>query len=286
MTTHSPAIIGSEGSNVSSWRVYLKGNSTEATQDISELQSELGLKELYKKHEQEIKDLKNENVKLGDLYQELKQSDTPILLTEGKSDVTNLESAWSKLFPTKSKDFRIIKCDPYDNNDNSAGGTGMLKKALESCRGDLPLTIGIFDRDKEGIKEFNNLDSNFILSEDGEYKIHKNKHTAVFLLPVPEERQPFKKVENFPIEYLFNEDDILKKSNDEKGLEFSYATKKTIIGDKVIKEEPTNEPIYRKVTGGKVYFAEKIAANFPKESFDNYKLVFSKFEEILNILKS
>lgn len=285
LTTHSPALISSEGSNISSWRVFLRNNCTEATQDISELQTELGITELYKKHEQEIRKLKEENLKLRDLSIELKKSDTPILLTEGLSDVIHLESALYKLFPDKLKDFRIIKSDPYDDGENSAGGTGMLRKALESCRQDLPLTIGLFDRDKEGIKEFNNLDSNFISSEDGDYKIHKNKHTAAFLLPVPDEKKHFEEANNFPIEYLFSEDDILKKSTDGKGLKFSYGTKKTILGDKLVNEESINTPNYRKVVGGKVYFAKNIAANFQKESFNHFALVFTKFEDILKILK-
>ena len=298
LTSHSPAFINLQKDNVSTYRIYLKDNGTESlplwpsdnknneTADL--LKEELGLLQLAKEQQEEFerrkKELEVEARQLKDLSRKISEAQSPILLTEGKSDSLILEEAWRRLYPDEEKDFRIIPCDPLPGEE-SAGGAGMLQKALVSCRLDQPLTIGLFDRDVEGIRKFNNLDNNFsVHSNNPHIKIHKNKNVAAFLIPDIPGKEDYINAENLLIEFLFPEDYIIKKHNG-NGLNLSQKKRTIQIEGKKIEERETTEPHYRKIVGNKMYFAKDVVPKFPDDAFVNFRYIFNCFRSILQDLK-
>jgi len=254
-----------------------------------DLKEELGLLELEKKSqelfERALVELNSTKGRLDSLQDQFSQASSPILLTEGKSDPIILEHAWSRIFPAQSRNFRIIPCTTFDDGKESSGGTGILKKALESCRTDQPITVGLFDRDEKGIKSFNNLDKNFLVyRKTADIKMHKNRNAAAFLIPNILAKKDYIDVDNLPIEFLFPEDYIVKQHNG-YGLELCQEKIFKLIGNKRIEDKETTEPIYRKVIGNKTYYAEKVIPTFPNDAFLNFKDVFECFLLILRELK-
>lgn len=296
LTTHSPAFIGLEKENVSSFRIFMNQDSTQAFEigqgdednTTTLLKDELGLllleKEYQVKFEQKMAELESRSKQVDKLQDEFQKAISPILLTEGKSDALILEHVWNRLFQGKSLFFRIISCDTFNDGTESAGGAGVLKKALESCRQDQPKTIGLFDRDEEGIKCFKGLDKNFIGSTENNIKIHKNKNAAAFLIPAVPDKEEYVRVENLPIEFLLPEVHITKRHNG-RGLELRQEKEFRVIGSKKIDAGETAEPHYRKIVDNKVYFAEKVIPTLPDDAFENFKIIFENFKTIWKDLK-
>ena len=298
LTSHSPAFINLQKENVSTYRIYLTGTGTSSLQlwpqdknykDTAELlKEELGLLQLAKEQQEEFerlkKQLEEESQRLKSLSSEINKAQSPILLTEGKSDVLILKEAWRRLYPDKKKEFRIISCDPLPGKE-SAGGADMLQKALVSCRPDQPLTIGLFDRDEEGIKAFDKLDSNFsVHSSTPHIKIHKNKNVAAFLIPDIPGKEDYIKADNLPIEFLFPEDCITKKHGT-YGLVLRQENEYKVIEKKRIEIGETTEPYYRKICNNKMYYAEKVVPTFSDDAFENFRYIFDCFHSILHDLE-
>jgi len=192
------------------------------------------------------------------------------------------------LYPNKTRVFSIVACDPCPDNAGGAGGAQMLTKALESCRIGLPRTVGLYDRDDEGMKEYDDLDANFSEKHAPgfSYKQHKNGNVTAALLPENiTGRDKFVRLRNLPIEYLFPESYVLQKK-DRKGLEFEQEMRTTRVGNKNESSERTAEPEHRKVKGGKVYFAEKVVPTFPKEAFASFSVLFTAIEKMFEKLKA
>lgn len=296
ITSHSPAFINIASENSSRYRVYSEDETKavpfssieDKSHDSDSLRDELGFVELYKKHQNEIDRRRKEVERKNKTIKEISAKNGPVLLTEGKSDVLILEEAWRKLYPNKTKSFSIVACDPCPDGDGGAGGAQMLTKALESCRIGLPRTVGLFDRDDEGLKEYGDLDANFSEKHPHRlsYKQHKNGNVIAALLPdnIPG-REKFVKVKNLPIEYLFPESNVLQKK-ERKGLEFEQEMRITRVGNKSESVERTTETEHRKVKGGKVYFAEKVVPTFPKEAFSNFTVLFTAIDKLFEKLKA
>jgi len=155
----------------------------------------------------------------------------------------------------------------------------MLKIALNSHRPDLPIIIGIFDYDDEGIKEYKELHKAF--SEKGKHKIHRNKKCAATVIPKIPGREKYYDATNLPIEYIFPEEFVLRKNRTGIGLTFRQKKKITYIEGKIIDEVDSTEPHYRQIVGNKVLFAEQIVPTFPDEAFSNFKHFFDLVEQIL-----
>lgn len=302
LTSHSSAFVSLEDKMASVYRVYSDEKGTNiisihpidrssASNTLYDLKEELGLLQLSREQQNEFKRRKAELVveknQLIQLREEINVSNSPIFLTEGKSDPIILTEAWNRLFPDRQADFRINTCDPLDDTSGSAGGAHMLRKALESWRPDEPFAVGLFDRDQEGINAFENLDRNFIeTAEDKLIKIHKNKTVAAFLIPDIDGKQDYIEAKNLPIEFVFHDDYIEKKNAEGYGLELRQESRVTYIGPLKIPNGETTEPHYRKIGANKVLFAEEIVPTFPVAAFDDFEIIFIIFKRILGILQS
>jgi hypothetical protein len=172
LTSHSPAFFTLNGPRVSICRITRdqKNNGTVLSEGVSgstrltsELEQELGLlefqKEFQAKYDARIKTIDTDQKALEQLKRDISSKTSPIVLTEGKWDVKIMECAWAKLYPNIVCPFRLIPCATTDEDLGvGTGGLETLRAALDSARIDQPPTIGIFDRDKDGVeKGFNKL---------------------------------------------------------------------------------------------------------------------------------
>lgn len=57
----------------------------------------------------------------------------PVVITEGKSDVTHLEVAWGKLYENRPMPFEVISCGGYAPPGEDRGGAKMLRTMLQAC---------------------------------------------------------------------------------------------------------------------------------------------------------
>jgi AAA15 family ATPase/GTPase len=298
LTSHSPAFIGLEGDTTTAFRIYgdTKGTSSICVYPskdgqnagVTSLKEELGLLQLEKEQQEEFEKrkraLQEDHDRLAELEAEFNRAQSPILLTEGKTDVSILETAWQKAYESTARRFRIISCSTM--GDGSTAGAGILVKALESCRWDMPVTIGLFDRDKEGIKAFQSLDNNFkVLEDKPNVKVHSNNNAAAFLIPDLPGKEDYMSHDNLPLEFVFPEQYIEMKING-KGLECDYEKKVTTVGGKTIQEDLAHEPHFRRISrDSKTFFAEEVVPTFPPNAFANIKFILDEFLEIKRRLR-
>jgi len=241
------------------------------------------LKELHNEYENKIIQLEERNNMLEKYKFDLKNLQKPLLLTEGKTDVSILIKAWSKLYNNEMP-FIIKSCDVYaPDHEVSAAGVNQLRNQLCSTPYDQinQKVIGLFDRDSEGKKAFT-LDSNFTEINANE-KRHKNKKVYAILLPVVTGLEKFGEYDNLPIEYYFNEIYLRKRIN-KKGLELIPDKKETKVLGKVIKIEEATELHFHKVLREtKVFFAENVVPTFEKEAFINFQTLFEIILKIISL---
>ena len=200
------------------------------------------------------------------------------MLTEGKWDVKILEHGWKALNSTTPRPFRIISCATNDENSGEGtGGVETLRAALDSARIDQPPTIGIFDRDKDGVeKGFNKLSNNFKASASADLKIQKAGTAAAILLPITAGREDYAKVLNLPIELLFSDAYISKE----------IMGKRLLLRPRIIRqhvdnlalplgETETTQPHHQQVVkDSKRAFAEIVVPTLPVGAFQPFRLIF------------
>lgn len=295
LTSHSTGIISLESNNVKKYRIFKKNDATDLIEIFPErnenaeniLYEELGLLELQRKQQEEFilrqKELAEEKKQLENIKNIFLQSTQPILLTEGASDPTILKKAWESLYPREQIPFRILSCNTNPPDISEAAGASMLKATLNSTRTDEPKTIGMFDYDLEGIKEYDLLNANFI-NKPG-IKYHKNGKCAAFCIPFIPNRKEYYENKNLPIEFLFPDEYIIKKRDDGHGLEFKQEKKIIRIGNISQKIEDTTEPYFRRIVKNKVCFANDIITKFENNAFENFKYIFDLCKKILKELK-
>jgi len=140
----------------------------------------------------------NENNRFKELYDglenKIKVGTTPLIITEGKTDVQHIKKAKEKLNIT---DLEICLFNVEGN-----WGDSELKKLLEYLA-KVPQArriIGIFDRDVASI--VNDIENN-----GSSYKNYGNNVYA-FCIPVPEDREGYT---NISIEFFYSDDDLKKE---------------------------------------------------------------------------
>lgn len=150
------------------------------------------------------------------------------LFTEGKTDSSIIQHAFSVLTKNKDPEWKVTSCEK--SLKSKSGGSHQLSKLLTEfgkkikSEFDIEKTIiGIFDNDSSGTQEFNGLKS-----EDFEYiskriRKHKTKNIYAIILPIPplesyknyiQEKQEFRLFEiehYFPLEML-KDFDMVKES--------------------------------------------------------------------------
>ena len=295
LTTHSPAFLSIEGKNVSKYRVYKLSDITQVAEiypqtniihTLDILQEELGLLKLATEQQSEYikkkEKLEIEFHLVSELRKKYSEGNKPVLLTEGRSDPIILENAWNSLYPNKEIPFRIISCNTLPEEEGEAAGASVLKTAIESARPDQPITIGMFDYDDAGLKSFNALNRNFSRKQAlGDVKFHKNNKSVGFCIPEIPGKEEYRDVKNLPIEFVFPDEYIDRKTDDGKGLILEQERSKTILRGKVVSEQEVEGCHLRKIVDNKVFYAQNVVSEFDSVAFVNFKIIFELINSIL-----
>ncbi|UCJ18447.1 ATP-binding protein [Pseudomonas sp. MM211] len=298
VSTHSPAFIALEGEKVSCYRISQENSDTivanialsEDFKHKEKLKEELGIleiqKEVHEFYSSELEKLNNLNTRIRELETEANERNSPLIVTEGRTDKEIIDEAFKKTEGTDIS-FLIRACDNSGGSGDN-GGAGTLARLIESIHPeDNRLVIAIFDNDDEGQSEFKKLSKNFSTAHwNEEVKQHKNRLAWAVLLPEPEFRKGFVKAKNLCIEYLFDDEILAKPFSDGKTLEIKPAQSALLLGNQRQENLPfeiTNflqeEAIkYRKIGAGKDKFFKEIIKPLKKESF-------SAFLPLIEILK-
>lgn len=211
----------------------------------------------------EIKSTEDEN---RELKEKIKELTKPVLITEGKTDVKILETAWSKLYPDKEIPFDIIENWRIKEDWNiSWWGADGLKNQLEFCYwiSKNKTVIWLFDNDKEWNEQFKWLNKNIFETYDISKDIRKHKLWNIYWLLIP--------VPAFRTEY-FNENDIKKRCF----VIEHYFENDILRQNKMIKESNNinwNEIIA--IWNSKDAFANSIK-NLDSSAFENFRILFNR----------
>lgn len=191
----------------------------------------------------------------------------PLVVTEGKTDVKIIETAWNKLYPDKDMFFECIHAGIEFDKGERNGGAEILRRSLEfSAITANRVIIGIFDNDKEGNEQFKGLSKKVFekYSIDQEVRKHKDTNVWGMLLPVPDKRKIFVTDDDinqryFVIEHYFS-DEVLKRYN--------------MYGKRVL-----DSSVFQ-VNNGKDRFSDTIKELDAKE-FNNFKILFDRLEDLV-----
>ncbi|MBC8506246.1 MAG: ATP-binding protein [Chloroflexi bacterium] len=302
ITSHSPAFVSLQDSEVVSYRVYKEEDSTEVAQlypsqdeeSLHQLSEDIGLfsiqKELHFKYLRTREKTLEAQREAEYLRDELSRSLIPVIYVEGKTDANILNVAWNKLFPEDEMPFDIKHCDPLpEDRDGGSGGANTLKTFLSTVRADSSrLAIGIFDRDVEGCKEYKKLPAYFEEISELETKVSKNQKAAGFLLPVPVGKEAYAYFQNLYIEFYFSEQVLNLKNDQGHGISFKQPKIEQRIaahGNQILSAETSSLLETRKIVDGKTVFAQQIVPTLDTEEFEHFAIVFEMVQEILDFLQ-
>lgn len=205
----------------------------------------------------------------SDLLIRLSATSLPIILVEGKTDVSLIVTAWEKLYPGVSIPYEIIPCGLEPNPDDRSGGAEMLRRCCEflSIVSDR-IVITVFDNDRIGNEQFKGVSSKaFRIGKDDLHKVHKTKPMHSILLPIPPGREMFANSPNMNFRHLsiehYFEDQILTNHN-LKGT--------PVAADSIVFEiEGTSR--------AKVAFSEA-SKNFAPSEFSQFQTLFDRISYI------
>jgi hypothetical protein len=123
----------------------------------------------------------------------IQQAAKPVVITEGKTDVTHIQVAWGKLSDGRPMPFDVVSCGGVAGPKEDRGGADMLRTMLRACCLHLERqALGLFDHDREGTEQFNSLKTDgFVEGQDATHRRHAKQPVQALLLPVPPERRTF-----------------------------------------------------------------------------------------------
>lgn len=148
----------------------------------------------------------------------ISQLTRPLVITEGKTDVILIETAWQKLYPKEQMFFECQSSGIEFEEDERQGNADSVRRKLEhlSTLATRPI-IGLFVNDREGNEQFKSLSKKIFGKYDIKKSIRKHIHNNIWdmLLSVPDERKLFVTDDDitlryFVIEHYFS-DDILRR---------------------------------------------------------------------------
>ena len=170
ISTHSPVfLLGMDDVyEVQGYNIYeLPGGNSIGTEIFSEFQNAYSYFVETQKYRADI------NERIRRLKDQIQGSHKPLLLTEGKTDATILNCAWTKLYKDTPCPFDIKSCSLVE--DEEVAGCDVLGTILKGVRFDSErIIIGLFDNDKAGKRAYR-LDKNYCMSNDGLYKENTSK---------------------------------------------------------------------------------------------------------------
>jgi hypothetical protein len=218
-----------------------------------------------------------------------KESATPIVYVEGKTDSKILHVAWEKLYGETLMPFRIKPCDPLlETSPGGAGGAGTLSKRISTIPADNPhLAIAIFDRDKEGIDTYENLPKYFVESPSIEAKIAEHNRSAAFLLPVPPGKEKYAAMFNLYLEFYFSDEALEQRTEEGEGLKLRYPEIEVRVrkhGTPVLETKESDLPETRQIDAGKTVFAEQIVPTLDAAEFEPFRHLFERVQTVLTHL--
>ncbi|WP_027801165.1 hypothetical protein [Paraburkholderia dilworthii] len=212
----------------------------------------------------------------------------PVLYVEGKTDRMILEVAYEKLYGGQPRPFHIRECDVVGDDQGGAGGAHVLGLLISGIRPDSPhAALALFDNDKEGIDVYNKLPAYFVDRHEPKYhpgKVSRGGRAAALLLPVPAGREAYAKLLNLPIEFMFSDEDLAKRTHDERGLDLKFPDLEIRVrrhGNPIIETRKSDLVETREVIGGKLVFATEIVPLLPSESFKAFEKLFWIVQDIL-----
>jgi glutaredoxin len=301
VTSHSPAFVSLQGERVVSYRVFKNEDKTEVaelypsqdeeclhklSEDIGLFRIQKGLHEQYLEKRKRLEDAQKETERLRE---ELERSTTPTVYLEGKTDAQILRVAWREIHPDLPPPFSLKHCDPLPQGPGGSGGAATLKDFLRTVRFDNPhVAIGIFDRDKEGCDQYNNLPAYFEEISDLEAKVSKNRKAAAFLLPIPPGRGEYAKYSNLCIEFFFGDEVLERKTTEGYGLVLEQPEIESRVkapGHAVIATETSDLLATRQIKKGKTVFSEEIVPDLEANEFEHFRMLFEKIQELIDFLR-
>jgi len=300
-TSHSPAFLSLQDDNSTIVRVFADQQRTETvtvwpaagatSQELADkLRDELGLMEFQQEQQRQFKlkinQVQAQRLEVERLRSEVESTNSPVLVTEGKTDAAILNEARKRLGIDET--YRIIPADPNPGSSGGAGGVSAVVKCLESVRPDMPLTLGLFDHDEEGVKKgIKNLSKNFVKFERDDFAwVQKNGTAGALTLVAPRGRQPYADALNLMIEFYFSDEDLSKQVRRRK-LGFTQKEMIRRVGAQTLPPIQTTEPQYRVPDkNGKTHFSDHIVPSYPDESFQSFKPLFEKIEQMFSELKT
>lgn len=203
ISSHSPAFYNNPSERKAVFNVGYEQNRTIQLKDSKNLDEELGYIALYQDFVERVKQLENENTlkdeNIAALKHSIQQSQTPIVLTEGKTDAALLKLAIKKLNLSGYENWEIkpIRSDKTVNND------ALIKFLSEMCdnMSSQRLVIGMFDRDAKIEVKIGNESCDVRNKEFVELA----KNIYAFAIPVPHNRA---EVDQISIEHYFTDAEI------------------------------------------------------------------------------
>lgn len=269
IATHSPATISLTPDSATFYEIF-KPQEDElriikvSREQYAEMQiANKGFYEKIKDSNQRIKELNDENARIDELLKQSKEK--PVLIVEGKTDKTILETAWDKLYPNQTLSISIIDAEGADKM-HVPTNTDWIASLVNKI-------IFLNDYDDKGLEVSGRIKSaGEKLKEDDSFdrckvKSNKNKKFYSVLLPIPSFRrdyiEPCNTKNMLTIEHLFPDDEIR-----------SYSQEKKYFGDRVTLMEVNDR------TGNKTKFADSVK-NLDPSRFEEFKPLF---ETILKII--
>lgn len=196
----------------------------------------------------------------------------PLIITEGKTDVVLIETAWKKLYSDTEMYFKCEASGIEFEKEKREGSANNVRRTIEylSNLSDRPI-IGLFDNDRAGNEQFKGVSDKIFEKYDikNSSRKHNNKNVWAMLLPVPEQRKLFVTdcdmlQRYFVIEHYFS-DNVLRYNN-------MYG--RNILGTSVFE-----------VNNKKDAFANEIKGLDPME-FANFEILFKEIDKLLRNIKN
>lgn len=196
----------------------------------------------------------------------IKELTKPLIITEGKTDVMLIETAWQKLYPNTEMFFRCEASGIEFEKEKRQGNADSVRRTIEflSNVADRPI-IGLFDNDREGNEQYKGVSKKIFEKYDikKSARKHSNKNIWAMLLPVPDDRRLFVTEDDmlqryFVIEHYFS-DDVLRNHR--------------MYGRNILRTEVFE------VNERKDEFSHEISDLDAKE-FENFKILFKEIDNI------
>jgi hypothetical protein len=309
VTTHSPVLTALRGIGTTCTRIYKSAEQTAASPvwpepkdkgQLAELNEEMGLlriqEELHGEFVQRAKEISDLQSRVSELTNEIAQYQLPLVLTEGPTDVQILTCATSALRPAPAVPFLVRSADPAEGAPaGGAGGVGSLARAIESLRpAEGRKAIAVFDRDRDGIRQFDRLSANFQPWQGhNDIKAHVNGLAFAILLPVPPEREPEARLGTLSIEFMFPDEILERRTAEGRGLVLARPPLQAVVvaGQNIpLADEQLNlnaEDVLpwiagaRTIVAGKDVFATQIVPACHNHEFAAFEPLLQAIEGIL-----